>query len=142
MPRKAVAEIMATLALLGVTISLSGGLALTYYGWLHSYSSQSAVLGGEAARLGSSRVYVVATAAGSPARVWILNSGGAPSNITELYADGSLLLAGQWRLFDSVTGSNSTSLLPGHLYQIAVNATRSIVAYFDGTLSVGVVLGP
>ena len=141
MSRHAVAEIVATLALLGVTIGLSGGLALTYYSWLHSYSDQSALLDGQAAQLTSSRVYVVGAIAGSPGKVWLMNAGTASSNITQVYSDGSLLSASQWRVVDSVTGANASILLPGHLYQLLVNATSSVVVYLGNLVELEAGLG-
>ncbi|HVP23075.1 MAG TPA: hypothetical protein VMS77_04095 [Conexivisphaerales archaeon] len=141
MARKGVSEIVAALALLGVTIGLSGGLAVTYYGWLNGYSNQNAFLTGEASQLTSLRVYVVGSSVGSPSRVWLLNSG-SPCNVTQVYADGSLVLPGQWRLTESVSGSASSLLQPGRMYVLSVNASNSSVVYFDGMLKVQVVLGP
>jgi hypothetical protein len=142
MPKRGVAEIVASLALLGVTISLSGGLAVTYYGWLHGYATQSALMEGEAAELTSSKVYVVASSAGPPARIFLVNTGERPSSISEVYSDGSLLSASQWLLLDAVTGDNSSSLLPGHLYELRVDSVVSVVVYFDDLYSVEVGTGP
>ncbi len=141
MPRRAVAEIVASLALLAVTIGLSGGLALTYYGWLHGYSAQNSILEGQATQLTSYRVYVVAAAAGAPSRVWLLNAGEAPATVSQVYSDGSLLSPNQWGIVDSTTGANATSLLPGRLYKLTLAASSSVVIYFGDLYSLQAVLG-
>ncbi len=139
--RKGIAEFVATIALLGVTIGLAGGLAATYYGWLHSYSAQSAHVGVEASLLSSSRVSLVAFTSGTPSKVWLMNCGSLPTAITSAYSDGSLLYAAQWRLYDAVTGNSSAYLLPGRLYVLLVNATSRIDLYFDSMFSLTVGMG-
>ncbi len=142
MHRRAVAEIVAAIALLGVTIGLSSGLAATYYGWLRSFSSQSTLLEGQAAQLTSTRVYLVAADWSAGSKVWLFNAGGTPVTISEVYADGSLLAPGSWLLVDSGTGENSTSLLPGHLYALSVAASSSVVIYFGDLYMVEAAVGP
>jgi hypothetical protein len=140
--KRAIAELMATLALLGVTIGLSGGLAFTYYSWLHSYSAQSSQLGGQASVLSSIRVALVASRAGPPAQAWMMNWGDAPLNVTDVFAGGFKLPPGGWSLSDAASGLPSPLLLPGGLYVLSASTNTSLVVYFDGVYRMEVRLAP
>jgi hypothetical protein len=127
------AELASAVALLGVAVGLSGGLAYAYYSWLHSYAIEGNVMLSGLSDSINSHVAVVAEEFVNGSKVWIFNYGRQELTISRVYLDGSLLADG-WEVVDASSHRRVEGFTPGRLSVFIAPASTSVVIYFSNQL--------